>query len=176
MISIKNLFPLRYLGILPFLQERYQTRIVANPTRFSLELHTEGSLDTFPALFVKSGGDLRRDALMYLLLGKATDVVREKNGGLVLLSKDTDGFDNPPQALGATMLVAPDAVDYVIFDSLKRAVDGALASASDGAAVENGVRAAVDGVQLLVNGDTADPRFRIVVDAAHGALKLVRRQ
>jgi len=79
-------------------------RSAANPVRFSLELHTEGSLDSFPPLF---GGDLRRDALISLLLGKATDIVQEKDGGLVLLSKDTDGFDNPPRVLGSTLLVAP---------------------------------------------------------------------
>ena len=69
MISVKNLFPLRYLGILPFLQERYQTRVASNPARFALELHTEGSIDSYPPLFVKSGEDLRRDALAYLLTG-----------------------------------------------------------------------------------------------------------
>ena len=59
---VKNLFPLRYLKVLPFLQERYAARIASNPARFSLELHTEGSLETYPSLFVKSGDELRRDA------------------------------------------------------------------------------------------------------------------
>ncbi len=176
LISVTNLFPLRYLGVLPFLQERYHTRVAANPARFALELHTEGSLDSYPPLFVKSGSDLRRDALTYLLLARSTDVVREQNGGLLMFSKDADGFDNPPQPLGATLLVAPDAVDYDLFATLKRAVDGALAGAPDKSAVENGVRAAVEAMKPLVNGDVGDPRYRTVVDAARGALKLVRGQ
>ena len=176
LISIKNLFPLRYLGVLPLLQGRYAARVAANPARFALELHTEGSLDSYPSLLVKSASDLRRDALTYLLLARATDVVREQNGSLALFSTDADGFDNPPRPLAPTLLAAPDAVDYDVFADLKRAVDGALAGAVDKPAVEGRVRAAVEGVKPLVNGDVGDPRYRDVVDAARGALKLVRGQ
>ena len=174
MISVKNLFPLRYLGILPFLQERYQTRVASNPVRFSLELHTEGGLDSYPALYAKSGDDLRRDALAYLLIGRATGTVREQNGALVLLSKDADGFDNAPQPLGASILVAPDLVDHDIFANLKRTVEGALSGKHDAAAVEDGVKRAVDDVKPLVEGDTGDPRYRAVVEAARSALKIIR--
>ena len=174
MISIKNLFPLRYLGILPFLQERYQTRVTSNPARFALELHTEGALDSYPPLFVKSGDDLRREALAYLLLGRATGAVRQQNGMLVFLSKDADGFDNAPQPLGASLLVAPDAVDHDVFATLKRTVDGALTPAGDRSGVEGRVREAVEEVRPLVNDDVGDPRYRAVVDAARSALKVIR--
>lgn len=174
MISVKNLFPLRYLGILPFLQDRYQTRVVSNPSRFALELHTEGALDTYPPLFVKSGDDLRRDALAYLLIGRATGAVRQQNGALVLLSKDADGFDNAPQPLGASLLVAPDAIDYDVFASLKRTVDSALTVEGDRAAVESRVRDAVEEVRPLVNNDVGDSRYRAVVEAAKRALKVIR--
>lgn len=174
MISVKNLFPLRYLGILPFLQERYQTRVASNPARFSLELHTEGAIDSFPPLFMKSGGDLRRDALAYLLLGRATGAIRHENGALVLFSKDSDGFDNAPQPLGASLLVAPDAVDHAMFATIKRTVDGALTAAGNRPALESKVRDAVEEVRPLVNDDVGDPRYREVVDAARAALKLIR--
>ncbi|UAJ08883.1 tubulin-like doman-containing protein [Polymorphobacter megasporae] len=176
MISVKNLFPLRYLGILPFLQERYQTRIAANPVRFALELHTEGTIDSYPALFVKSGDELRREALAYLLLGRSTGAVVELNGALVLQSKDADGFDNPPRPLGASLLVAPDAIDYDLLADLKRTVDGSIGAVKDKAALEDGVRSAAEGVKPLVGGDVGDPRYRAVVDAARGALKIIRGQ
>ena len=175
MISVKNLFPLRYLGILPFLQERYQTRVSANPARYALELQTEGALDAYPSLFPKSGDDLRRDGLAYLLIGYATGVVIDRSGALVLLSRDEDGFDNTPQALGASLLDAPDAIDHETFAVLRRTVERALAAhQGDRSAIEAKVRDAVEGLKPLVNNDVGDTRYRAVVEAARGALKLIR--
>ncbi|WP_404712268.1 tubulin-like doman-containing protein [Sphingomonas sp. MMS24-J13] len=174
MIAIKNLFPLRYLRILPFLAERYAARIAANPVRYSLELHTEGSLETYPPLFVKSGDELRREATAYLLLAQAFGAVRAGSNGLQLLSKDADGFDNVPQTLGANLFAAADAVDFTTLDTLKRTVDEGMAKAADKAGLEASVKQAVEDAKPLVNGDVGDPRYRALVEAGRAALKMIR--
>lgn len=176
MIAVKNLFPLRYLGILPALQARYAARIASNPVRFGLELHTEGNLDSYPSLFAKSGEQLRKDALAYLLVAQAVGSVRDQNGTLMLFSKDADGFDKPPLPLGATMLVAPDAIDHAAFADLKRAVDAAVTGPADDALFEERVRAALEAIKPLVNGDVGDPRYQAMVEGARAALKIIKDQ
>ena len=47
---------------------------------------------------------------------------------------------------------------------------GALAAA----AIEDGVKKAVEDAKPLVEGDTGDPRYRAVVEAARSALKIIR--
>ncbi len=174
MIAVKNLFPARYLGILPELQKRYASRIAANPTRAALELHTEGTLADYPPLFVKSGDDLRLEALSWLLVGRALDVVRDRGNGLALFVQDEDGFDEAPLALGANMLQAPDAVDHAILASLRRTVTGALAANNDPSALEARVRETVEATKPLVGGDVSDRRYRTMVDGAKAALKIIR--
>ena len=174
MIAIKNLFPLRYLRILPFLAERYAARMQANPARYSLELHTEGGLENYPALFVKSGDELRRDGTAFLLLAQAFGAVRTGPSGLQLLSKDADGFDNAPQTLGSNLLTAADTIDFATLDTLKRTVDDGMASATDKPSLETSVKQAVENAKPLVNGDVADPRYRALVEAGRAALKMIR--
>ena len=176
MIAVKNLFPLRYLGLLPMLQARYAARIAANPKRFALELHTEGALDSYPSLFAKTGDELRREATAYLMVAQAVGDVREANGRLMLYSKDADGFDNPPVPLGENLLVAADAVDHKLLADLKRSVDKAVTGVERDAEYEDRVRAGLEAIKPLVGGDVGDPRYQAMVEGARAAFKIIRDQ
>jgi hypothetical protein len=176
MIAVKNLFPLRYLGLLPFLQSRYAARISSNARRFSLELHTEGSLDSYPSLFAKSGDELRKEARAYLLVAHAVGDVRDVGGKLMLYSKDADGFDKPPHLLGESMLVAPDSIDHATLADLKRAVDKAVRGPEKDLIYENRVREALEAIKPLVGNDVGEPRYQAMVEAARTALKIIKEQ
>ncbi|MBV5280025.1 MAG: hypothetical protein J0651_01785, partial [Actinobacteria bacterium] len=72
LISITNLFPLRFAKQLGFLRERYEARISgADSARNKLELHCEGEGFQHPKLFVLSGTETIYEGLPYLLLAKA---------------------------------------------------------------------------------------------------------
>ena len=176
MIAVKNLFPLRYLGVLPMLQNRYLARMAANPKRFALELHTEGSLESYPSLFAKTGDELRKEATAYLMVAQAVGDVRAANGRLMLYSKDADGFDNPPVPLGENLLVAADAVDHAMLADLKRSVDKAVSGVERDAEYEERVRAGLEAIKPLVGGDVGDPRYQAMVEGARAAFKIIRDQ
>ncbi len=173
MIAIKNLYPLRYLGILPFLETRYEARVRSNPARAGLELHTEGDLTRYPRLFVQSGDEMRKEALALILIARALDVVRVTNGKLTFYGHD-DGFEAAPVALGTSLLDAPDAVDHTIQAALRAEVGAGLAKRSDRAEIETSLRAAPDDIKPLVGGDVGDPRYRAVVEAAKTAIAIIR--
>lgn len=176
MIAIKNLFPLRFLGLLPFLQTRYQSRVASNAKRAALELHTEGSLESYPSLFAKTGDELRREATAYLMVAQAVGDVREVSGRLVLYSKDVDGFDNAPVPLGESLLVAADAVDHAMLADLKRSVDKAVAGTARDAEYELRVKEGLEAIKPLVGGDVGDPRYQAMVEGARAALRIIREQ
>jgi hypothetical protein len=176
MIAVKNLFPLRYLGVLPSLQSKYAARIAANARRYALELHTEGSLDSYPSLFAKTGDELRKEAGAYLIVAQAIGDLREAGGKLMLYSKDADGFDNPPVALGESLLQAVDAVDYKLLADLRRSVDKAVVGSEKDALYEERVRAALESIKPLVNGDVGDPRYQAMVEAARTALRIIKEK
>lgn len=115
-INITNLFPLRYVQHLVFLKERYDLRLkqTSNPGRLRLELHCEGDGNQHPPLYTASEEDNRRESLPYLLIARAVGAIQlvtspsTGKSELNLLSKDSDGFDNDPILLGATL---PESVD-----------------------------------------------------------------
>ncbi len=102
-LSFVQLFPLRYVDVLAKLKEKYEVRLKeGNSQQRILEIHTEGSLETFPGLYVPP---VREIAGPTLLLGLALGVVRPKSNGaspgtikdaLVLVDED----DLPQDDLG----------------------------------------------------------------------------
>ena len=87
-LSIINCFPLRVLQDLPLLKERYDYLVVnINESRQNRTvLHTEGTGENFPNLFVAAEllpSDVRKKYVSYLIIGYAMDFVKyaEKNDG-----------------------------------------------------------------------------------------------
>ena len=79
--TITYCFPLRTLEVLPFLKERYDY-LVSNPNEArqnKIVLHTEGTGEQFPCLFVeneKSPSEVRKIYIPYLMIASAMGVIR----------------------------------------------------------------------------------------------------
>lgn len=182
LVSIVNLFPLRFLRPVAMLRDHYEKRIESGGDRARLEIHLEGDGSDLPKLFVPSDQALRTEGLPYLILAKCLGVVDQRgdNSGkaqLRLLTKDADGFDNPPVQLGGTLLEAADRIDETNFDLIKTA---ALARVNQEVRQEESRRALRKAILGEVeafktnqcDGDTADPRYETVLTAGRTAMKL----
>ena len=103
-LSFVQLFPLRYLDLLAKLREKYRNRLKdGNAKQRMLEIHTEGSEESYPALYVPPVRDIAGPAL---LAGIALGCVRPKSsggqaGGLDDMLILTDEDDVPTKDLGA---------------------------------------------------------------------------
>jgi hypothetical protein len=182
LISIVNLFPLRFLRPVGMLRQRYERRIENAGTRARLEVHIEGDGRDLPSLFVPDEQTLRAEGLSYLILATCMGIVERTQDGagrnqLRLLTKDADGFDNAPVLLGATLLEAVDQMDETNFDLIKTAVlDGVNRDVCDDKSrtlLRNEILAQVEAFKSQeCRGDAGDPRYVKVVAAGRAAMKL----
>ena len=82
-LSITNLFPLRYASHVSFLKSKFEARVgtgdQARDARARLELFTEGDGSNFPDLFALSGYQIREKALPLTILFKAMGLIRRLN-------------------------------------------------------------------------------------------------
>jgi len=67
-------------------------------------------------------------------------------------------------------------VDYKLLADLKRSVDKAVVGTEKDALYEERVRAALDSIKPLVNGDVGDPRYQAMVEAARTALRIIKEK
>jgi hypothetical protein len=174
-LTLKNLFPLRMIGILPFLGQRYIDRIKINQNRYSMELHTSGTLSDYPSLFSQSAADLKLSAGENILLGIALGVIiKSSKGNYLFLSKDNDGFDNPPIELGYSIFDSITRVDFEIFNLLAKQVSYSLKDIKNTSEVENSVRALIEDIKMEDNFDITSPAYHQLVESAKLAFKSLR--
>jgi hypothetical protein len=183
LVSILNLFPLRYLSPVGMLRDRYEKRLESGGARARLEVHLEGDGTDLPKLFIPSEQALRVEGLPYLILAKCLGIVEEAGDDsgkcqLRLLTKDADGFDNPPVPLGGTLLEASDRIDETNFDLIKTTaldrVTRAAQQEESRAALRKAILAEVESFKMNeCNGDLTDPRYEKVLTAGRTAMKLL---
>jgi hypothetical protein len=171
-ISLKNLFPLRHIALLPMLQQEYLKRIASNP-RHGFEVHSEGQLDDYPALYPENEADFRKRAYAHAMAAVALGVIKDQNGEFWLESKSADGFDNEPLALGKSLTAMPDTLDHGSFEMLRCELTKAIVRNGDREDVVKRIVALVDGVKLEV-GDLTSATYRNAVEAGKAAAQLVR--
>lgn len=141
MVGIRNLFPLRYVKQVAFLQEKHRERIDRYP-RARLEVHCEGTTESWPPLFLPEGAAVRKGLMAWLLLGKAMQVTRELEDpetgtkGLYLVVKDARGREQRPVFLAANEADLAEAGDPATAFQLESAVRAGL----DGEFLHNGKR------------------------------------
>lgn len=175
-LTIKNLFPLRMVGILPFLQQRFDQRMVTGRERLEMEIFTSGTLQDYPSLFAQSGADLIKQAGVQILLGLGLGLVFKSpsKGVLVFNSKDADGFDNPPIELGTSVLNAMSRLDFGSVESITSSNDQALQAVSDPAQAESIIKTIVEESKAETGNDPASSEYQQLVECAKTALKKVR--
>lgn len=175
-LTIKNLFPLRMVGILPFLQQKCDQRLATNRDRMEMEIFTSGSLQSYPGLFAQSGSDLIKQAGVQILLGLGLGpVVKSRGKGvLVFNSKDADGFDNPPIELGSSVLTAMTRLDFGSVESITSANQQALKAVTDPAQAETIIKAIVDESKAETGNDPTSSEYQQLVECAKLSLKTIR--
>jgi hypothetical protein len=185
LVSITNLFPLRYLKPLKFLEEKYLRRLEIGGVRARLELHTEGDGNAWPRLFVASSAEVKQQAMPYLLLAKVLGMVQEgKNPAtgveeVIFLSKDEDGFDNDPIALGKSISVSADGIDLEILHQLKTACTDLLSGADylhqdKRTELRQKILAEVEAVKVQRNGNVQDELYRRFLEAGKRAVAILK--
>ena len=187
LISVTNLFPLRYLDQTAFLKEKYDVRVSGpNAARARLEIHGEGDGTQFPPLYVPTMKEVKDQGLPYVLLGQAAGLIqktRNPNKGtdeLVLVTKDADGFDNPPLPLGASLTDSLDRLDAATSRTVRVAVEALLAGgdyalADKRAETQKAVLALVEGVKAERGGSVSDPVYQRVLQAGKDAVGVLKQ-
>jgi hypothetical protein len=175
-LTIKNLFPLRMVGILPFLQQRFDQRMVTGRDRLEMEIFTSGTLQDYPSLFAQSGADLIKQAGVQILLGLGLGLVIKSPSKNVLVfnSKDADGFDNPPIELGSSVLNAMTRLDFGSVESITSSNDQALQAVSEPAQAESIIKTIVEESKAEIGNDSASSEYQQLVECAKTALKKIR--
>ena len=185
LISVTNLFPLRYLEQTAFLKEKYEQRINGpGAARIKLELHSEGDGATLPPLFVPTTRNVVEDGLPYVLLGRAIDLIQEMQNPatgaktLALVTKDEDGFDNEPVPLGATLTTSIGMLDAAAVRLIRTAVDQALNTTylhiDRRAELQKSILALVESVKAERGNNIQDDVYRRFLDAGKRAVVLLK--
>ncbi len=130
LISITNLFPLRFITQIQNLKDKYDRRISGSDSeRAKLELHLEGDGSQYPSLFVPTSGENVAMGIPYFLLAKAMGLVLQRENQttgaqvLSIVTKDEDGFDNDPIDLGDSVFEVPDSLDISKVNLIKDEVE-----------------------------------------------------
>ena len=126
LITITNLFPLRFLKPLDHLQKQYDQRIKdLGKVRATLEVHIEGDGSGLPPLFVESVVDTVTRGIPYVLMAKGMEILVERENQttgdrmLSIITKDEDGFDNEPIDLGASLEEVPDNLNPTVVNLMR---------------------------------------------------------
>jgi len=187
LISLTNLFPLRFVKQLNFLKERYEIRITGSgASRAKLELHCEGDGTEHPDLFVASSEGLRQKGLPYVLIAKALNLIQQNQSPttgkseLVLLTKNKDGYDNPPIRLGQNLIEAVDKIDAENFEIIRLSVEEALAEEYQHVDKQSELKKLildeVERVKAERKGDFNDPVYQRFLDAGKRTVKIINKE
>lgn len=185
LVSITNLFPLRYLKPLKYLEERYQRRIEAGGSRAKLELHGEGDGTAWPRLFVASSAEVKEQGLPYVLLAKALGFIHEGRNPatgadeVLLVTKDEDGFDKDPVLLGRTFVESADNINLENVHTIRTLCETTLAGADYVhkdrlAELQKAVLRDVEVVKAAAGGNVLDQTYRRFLDAGRRAAAILK--
>ncbi len=113
LLSVTNLFPLRYAKATKFLKEKYEQRISNSdkPERIKLELHGEGDGSLFPTILIEDEKVLREKAIPSIFIAKALDIitlVTSQSTGIT----EQDAYGLPVRTkLGKTLLEISETIE-----------------------------------------------------------------
>jgi hypothetical protein len=185
LISMVNLFPLRFVKLVGLLRQEYDKR-VAEGARAKLEIHSEGDGAQFPDIFVAGGEKLAKQARMLLLLAKALGAIVEIRSAAtgkpmqVLNAVDSDGV-NDPMPLGADLIEISASLQEAQIIAIREEVDRAI---KNGKCLSDEDRKAALDVMTPIEaqmaerrgGDTTDPAVAEWRDARKKAMAVLRRE
>ena len=186
LVSVTNLFPLRYVHQTAFLREKYEARLKGGEAaRVKLELHSEGDGTQFPSLFVRSTAETIDLGLPYVLLGRALDVIQKLENpvtgltNMALVTKDENGFDNDPVVLGNTLVdsvgrLNSDAV-RTISATVQELLDGEqYAHVTKRAELQKTILTLVEEVKAERKNNVQDETYRRFLNAGKKAVSILQ--
>ena len=100
---------------------------------------------------------------------------------VLLLTKDADGFDNDPVALGKSFLASADSIDLENLHTIKSVCDALLAGAAylhqdRRGDVRRAILAEVEAVKAARGGNIQDETYRRFLDAGRRATAILRAE
>lgn len=187
LISLTNLFPLRYVKQVAFLKDKYDIKMKGpNAERAKLELHLEGDGSQYPRLFVPLQDEIKRDAIPYLLLAKSMKFLREEANprtgakSLMFVAKDKDGFDTDPIDLGKDLMESLVKIDIESADFVRINVDQLLdrdfAQDAQRAEIQKAIVAEVDAIKSARGNNVNDEVYRRFLEGGKQAVKILKRE
>jgi hypothetical protein len=182
LVSLTNLFPLRFVSDVSFLKTRYDDRVAVGGVQARMELHGEGDGTQWPDLFI---GDVdQKRYLALLLIAQAMGLVRRLEdpdtgiASVYLVAKDTRGRDRDPLPLGADLASVTQDANAVVFDTLRAAVQAQLEQPfrhqSKRDELLTSVLTIVDEVKA-VKKNPLDKVYKTFVQASHAAEELLAK-
>lgn len=165
-LSFVQLFPQRYMNMLPMLRDKYESRIREGGQAFVL--HTEGTTANFPSLFVKPMDQVVGPSLLLsIVLGNVRP--KSKAGGIpgtlrdLLMLVDADDTQKHDLGIGFNQSISP-AGEYfqeIRHDNLRKAA----LRLDDESAGEKVKKALKEYAREIASGD--DDELRRMIDIAN---------
>jgi hypothetical protein len=186
LISLSNLFPLRFVEQLNFLKKQHDTRIANsnNKERTRLEVYCEGDGAQYPVLFVDAEGP-KTIGLPLLLIANALNIVQNYTNPttgkseLLLISHDDDGMENDPIRFGASLIKAVDELNAANVELLKKEVEKRLQKdyqhVDNQKELKQKVVGLVNDIKGQRNGDIDDPVYKRFREAGKKANEMIEK-
>jgi hypothetical protein len=187
LISLTNLFPLRYVRQVAFLKEKYEQRLQgSNAARAKLELHLEGDGSQHPRIFVPLQEEMKHDVLPYLLIARVLGLIRDEvnartgSKGLIFISKDENGLDTDPIDLGKSLTEALTRIDMESADLIRQHSTKRLASdyaqESQRADLQTKIVGEVEEIKASRGNNVGDEVYRQFLEGGRVAVKILKRE
>jgi len=183
MINITNLFPLRFVSQVGFLQQKYQQRLNhPDRARRQLELHLEADGSALPPLFVPTQTEVKKQAWPYLLLAYTMQLivtVKDNASGqqrLLYVQQDEDGFDLAPLELGEDLVAAYERLELTQLARLKQQVEAQM-SHYEPSVLKQSIIDTVNHIKRHhCQQDITDERYQHVNAGGQAAMKILKGQ
>jgi hypothetical protein len=188
LVSLTNLFPLRYVRQLGFLRQKYDLKINgSNAQRAKLELHLEGDGSQHPKLFVLAKTEEEDVAIPYLLLAKSLGLIQQapnpKSGvtEMLLVAKDEDGFDTAPIYLGKSFIESINKLNEGDADLIREYVRRLLQTREYSLEarrieIQKAVVADVESIKVERGNSIQDEVYKRFLDGGKMAVKILKRE
>jgi hypothetical protein len=137
LISITNLFPLRFINQVKMLKEKYLLRLQSEESeKIKMHVHTESDGSQHPSLYLKSVKDVEKEkrsfkekSMPFIILAKAIGIVEESSNFetgekifSVVITKDS-GLEYDPISLGSDFLKSNEKIyNEELYGMLKKSV------------------------------------------------------
>jgi hypothetical protein len=186
LVSLVNLFPLRFVRLVGQLRSEYEKRVKEGGVRAALEIHIEDDGSHLPSLFIAGKDELAKDARPLLLLGRALGLIVENpnavTGKTSLILKQADGYGGiEPIALGSDLPAIAEIIEEKQVIALQKEVERALSvgrglSEADQSAALAVMNPIEKQVADSLGGDITHPKVAEWREARRRALRILRKE